>query len=180
MNLLNRTRCYTVGAMQYANGQSWRVKTRESLNKLGVTVFDPYHKPFVTPIPEDDAARAELKHWMDSGQYDRVAERMKEVRSDDLRLVDLSDFFIVQIIPNVASWGSAEELSWSVRCKKPIFIFIDHPDGKRATPLWVMGQLPHKYIYNSLDEILKVLHDIDSGKKEIDSKRWRLLLPEYR
>jgi hypothetical protein len=42
------------------------------------------------------------------------------------------------------------------------------------------GVLPHKYIYSSIDDALKVIHDIDSGKKATDSDRWRLLRPEFR
>jgi len=39
---------------------------------------------------------------------------------------------------------------------------------------------PHKYIYNSLDEIVEMLYAIDNGDKKIDSERWRLLKKEYR
>jgi hypothetical protein len=39
---------------------------------------------------------------------------------------------------------------------------------------------PHKYIYDSVDNISKMLIKIDNGKKEIDSDRWRLLKKEYR
>ena len=52
--------------------------------------------------------------------------------------------------------------------------------GKAKTPLWMLGMLPHKYIYNSVDEILDMLYAIDSGSKPIDSDRWRLLRKEYR
>ena len=47
---------------------------------------------------------------MDTGQYDKVSQRMKAVRRDDLRLVDLSDFFIVYINPKIPSWGSGRNL----------------------------------------------------------------------
>ena len=35
---------------------------------------------------------------------------MSIVRSYDLNLVDRSDFIVAHILPDVASWGSAEEL----------------------------------------------------------------------
>jgi hypothetical protein len=164
--------------MQYADGQNWRQRVIDSLSPLGIKVFNPYQKPFINEIKEDEEARQQLQSWMNAKEYDKVAERMKQVRSDDLRLCDVSDFAIVQIIPKVASWGSAEELTTFVRMKKPIFVFIE--GGKQHTPFWIMGQLPHKYIYNSLEEVLEMIKKIDSGQVEIDSKRWRLLRHEYR
>ena len=52
--------------------------------------------------------------------------------------------------------------------------------GKSKTPLWMLGMLPHKYIYDSVDEIIEMIYAIDSENKEIDSDRWRLLRKEYR
>jgi|SRR5579862_2751499 len=177
-NLLRGTRLYTIGAMEYQDGQGWRNDVKSTLEPLGITVFDPYHKPFVNEIKEDEEARISLKEGMETGNYDSVAQRMKAVRSDDLRLVDLSDFFIVYINPKIPSWGSAEEIYWANRLKKPIFLFVE--GGKSKTPLWIMGTLPHKYIYNNLTEVLETIKKVDSGKKVIDSDRWRLLKPEFR
>ena len=178
MNNLWGTRVYTVGAMQYADGQNWRAKVKDELNSLGITIFDPYHKPFINEITEDEDARNKLSEWMENEEYDKVTERMKQVRSDDLRLCDVSDFAIVQVIPKVASWGSAEELVTFVRMKKPIFMFV--VGGKKNAPLWCLGQIPHKYIYDSVDEVIDTIKKIDNGEIKIDSNRWRLLKKEYR
>lgn len=178
MNELWKTRVYTVGAMEYANGENWRNKVKSVLTPMGVTVFDPYHKPFVTSEAEDESARTQFAQWRQNGEYDKLAKAFKQIRSDDLRLCDISDFAIVQIIPNVASWGSAEELTTFVRMKKPIFLFVE--GGKQKTPYWIFGQIPHKYIYNSVDEVLDTLKKIDSGEIAIDSERWRLLQKEIR
>lgn len=181
MGLLSNTRVYTVGSMQYENGEGWRKVAEKELGGLGITVFNPYTKPFINQIREDDEARAQLAKDMKLGtpsSYDRVAVHMKHVRSDDLRLCDISDFFIVYINPKIATWGSAEELTTANRMKKPVFIFVE--GGKTQTPLWVMGMIPHKYIYNSLDEILNILKKIDSGDILADSGRWRLLQSKYR
>jgi nucleoside 2-deoxyribosyltransferase len=177
-NLLKGTRVYTIGSMEYEDGQGWRNEVKDALNPLGITVFDPYHKPFVNEIKEDNDARYTLKHWMETNDFEKVSARMKEVRRDDLRLVDISDFFIVYINPKIPSWGSAEEIYWANRLKKPIFLFVE--GGKNKTPLWIMGTIPHKYIYNNLQEIIDLLISIDAGKKKLDSTRWRLLRPEFR
>jgi|TARA_R110002153_G_scaffold5754_5_gene26626 hypothetical protein len=178
MNLLYKTKTYLVGHMQYLSGRDWREEVAEKLSPLNITCFDPYKKPFVKDVEEDEASRVEMEGWMSTGQFDKVSERMKTVRSYDLNLVDRSDFIIAHIVPNVASWGSAEEITTAIRMKKPTFISVQ--GGKSKAPLWLLGMLPHKYIYNSLDGIIKMLYDIDIEKKPIDSDRWRLLQKQFR
>ena len=178
VNLLENTKTYLVGHMQYASGRDWREEVTEKLWELNITCFDPYKKPFIKDVEEDEASRQEMETWMKTKQYDRVSDRMKTVRSYDLNLVDRSDFIIANLVPDVASWGSAEELTTAVRMKKPIFISME--GGKSHTPLWMLGMLPHKYIYNSIEEIVDMLYAIDSGNKPIDSDRWRLLKKEFR
>ncbi len=179
-NILKRTRCYLIGHMQYVNGEGWRTKLKTDLSDRNITFFDPYHKPFVNDIPEDVGSREEMLKWMKTHQYDLVAERMWAVRAYDLRLVDISDFFVANIVPDKASWGSAEEIVTAIRGKKPVFLSIDHPDGKAACPLWIMGMIPHKYIYNNVDEIVTTLKAIDDGIIKTNSDRWRLLKEDLR
>ena len=115
---------------------------------------------------------------MRTKQYDRVAERMKTVRAYDLNLVDRSDFIVAHLVPEVASWGSAEEIVTAVREKKPVFVSME--GGKSKTPLWMLGMFPHKYIYNTIDEVIEMLYAVDNTNKPIDSDRWRLLRKEFR
>jgi len=164
--------------MQYAEGRSWREKATEEMQKMGITVFDPYKKPFIDDVKEDETVRAALKVSLENGDFDTVAARMKPVRNFDLRLCDISDFLVAHIIPNLVSWGSAEELVTACRMKKPTFISIE--GGKNKCPLWLLGMFPHKYIYNNNEEVMDMLRKIDSGEKKIDSDRWRLLKMEYR
>jgi nucleoside 2-deoxyribosyltransferase len=178
MNLLERTKTYLVGHMQYVSGRNWREEVSDRLSSINITCFDPYKKPFVKDVEEDEASRQEMETWMKTKQYDRVTERMKTVRSYDLNLVDRSDFIIAHLVPDVASWGSAEEIVTAVRMKKPVFVSME--GGKSKAPLWMLGMFPHKYIYNSLDEVIEMLYAIDSGSKTIDSDRWRLLRKDFR
>ena len=178
MNMLFKTKTYLVGHMQYLSGRNWREEVTERLKALEISCFDPYKNPFIKDVEEDEASRQEMETWMKTKQYDRVTERMKTVRAYDLNLVDRSDFIIAHLVPDVASWGSAEEIVTAVRMKKPIFISME--GGKAKTPLWMLGMLPHKYIYNSLDEIIDMLYAIDNGNKSIDSDRWRLLQKKFR
>lgn len=178
MNLLKRTRTYLVGHMQYADGRDWREYAEAELTPLGIVIFNPYKKPFVKDVDESEDARAKLLQNMSDGHFSDVAKRMKLIRSYDLNLVDRSDFIVAHILPSVASWGSAEEIVTAVRMKKPIFISVE--GGKKATPLWVMGMIPHHYIYDSVEDSIGMIKKINSGEKEIDSDRWRLLRESLR
>ena len=166
--------------MQYADGRGWRDVIKKEFRNRSITFFDPYYKPFIHEVPEDESSREEMKHWMETEQYDLVAQRMKEVRGYDLRLCDISDWFIAVIKPSIASWGSAEEISTIIREKKPLFLIIDDPNGKKSCPLWLMGIMPHKYIYGSLDEAIETIKAIDDGIIKMSSDRWKLLQPQLR
>ena len=175
---LEGTKTYLVGHMQYISGRDWREDITEDLGPLDITCFNPYDKPFIKDVEEDEATRQEMEVWMKTKQYDRVTERMKTVRAYDLNLVDRSDFIVAHLVPDVASWGSAEEIVTAVRMKKPVFVSME--GGKAKTPLWMLGMFPHKYIYNNVDEIVDMLYAIHNGEKDIDSDRWRLLRKRYR
>ena len=111
--------------MQYASGRDWREYVENELEKLNITTFNPYKKPFVKDVKEDEDARHSLDHCQKHGYFNDVAQRMSLVRSYDLNLVDRSDFIIAHLLPEVASWGSAEELVTAVRMKKPIIISLN-------------------------------------------------------
>lgn len=177
-NLLYKTKTYLVGAMQYKNGEGWRNNISLALKEMSITIFDPYHKPFLKDIRENEETRKNIDKLMEDGHYDEVQERMKEIRAYDLNLVDRSDFIVAYIDPQTPTFGTVEELVTAVRMKKPTFIAIE--GGKKKTPFWLLGMFPHKYFYNNVEEITDMLKKIDSGEKEIDSDRWRLLRKEYR
>ena len=176
--LLEKTKTYLVGHMQYASGRDWREHVEKELAPLNIQIFNPYKKPFVKDVEEDEDTRLSIAHCMEHGYFNDVAERMSLIRSYDLNLVDRSDFIIAHILPEVASWGSAEEIVTAVRMKKPLFISVE--GGKHKTPLWMMGMLPHHYIYDSVEDAIDMIKQIDNGEKKIDSDRWRLLRKELR
>ena len=180
VNFLCKTRCYLIGSMEFVNGEGWRNTVKSKLDGRNITFFDPYHKPFIDDVPEDDASRKDMLHWRETEQYDLVAQRMKQVRAYDLRLCDISDWFIAVIKPSIASWGSAEEITTLIREKKTIFLVIDDPKGKRACPLWLFGVLPHKYIYDSLDDAINTIKANDDGIVRISNDSFKLLKPEMR
>ena len=177
-NLLDKTRVYLIGQMQYMDGSGWRDIVQKELNKLGVIVFNPYNHPFVNSSIEDNDAREKIDTLIKEKNYDEVSNIIRKIRAEDLRCVDICDFCFVYINPKYPTVGSWEEIFWANRMKKPIFFCVE--GGLDKLPMWMFGVIPHKYVYGSIDEALEVLKQIDSGEKEIDSDRWRLLRKEFR
>ena len=167
-----------MGPMEYENGNTWRIALQERLKSLKIHFFNPYSKPFIEYFSEDESARMDLKGKMAARNFEPVHEVMKKVRADDLRLCDISDFGIARIVPTVPTFGTMEEISWFVRCKKPLFIYIE--GGKEKTPLWLTGMIPDCYIFDSQAEVEEVIIKISKGSIPMDDSRWRLLRKEFR
>ena len=176
--ILYRTRVYLSGQMQYFDGEPWRVKVGKEFEKRGIIVFSPYNHPFIGCTQENSDVAEYIKTLIAQNKYDEVAALVKKVRVEDLRTVDIADFIFCYLNPKYPTVGTWEEVFWANRMKKPIFFVVE--GGKAKCPFWMYGVIPHKYIYDSIGDALKMVLDIDDGVKPIDSARWRLLKTEYR
>ena len=176
-NPLFKCRCTVIGSMQYASGRAIRSEMTEELGKYGITVFDHYSKPLVSDVKEDEDDREYMKSLLASGEYDKLAA-LRNIRTFDLKLIDVSDFIVFVFDPKVLTCGSWEEFFLANRAKRPIF-FIN-TEGKKATPYWIFWTIPHKYIYGSVSEFYQVISDICTNKHPIDNDRWKLLKSELR
>jgi nucleoside 2-deoxyribosyltransferase len=176
--ILDKTRCYLSGHMQYKNGAAWRENTQNVLEDMGVKVFNPYKSIYIEPILEGPEQFATLKQLMNEEKLEEVRTKFSKVRNYDLGLVDKSDFIVCHIYPEIASWGTGEELAMAALQRKPTFISVE--GGRTKCPLWIAAQFPSRYIYNSQEELLETLRKINSGEIIADSDRWRLLKPDFR
>lgn len=180
-NHLENTKTYLIGHMQYADGMPWRDEFKKATQHLKLTYFDPYEKSAYLDewfIDESEERRKVCLAHMEQGNYDYVSNKFKQIRRHDLSLCDKSDFVVGKIIPNVASWGAAEELATSVKIKKPVFLIVE--GGKKKTPLWIMGMIPHKFIYDSVEDVVRALDRLDAGIDSFDPAYWRLLKKHLR
>lgn len=162
----------------HREGEEWRLHIQKQLSDTGIIFFSPYQRPFLNDIPEDEEARKELAEGIRKKDFDFVSDRMKQIRSHDLRLCDVSDFLIVRLDPAIPTYGSVEEITTMVRQKKPMFIYV--VGGKEKIPLWLLGMHPHKYFYETLEDLIQTIREIDQEVIELSSDRWKLLKPEYR
>lgn len=171
MNRLRGTRAYLSGAMGLAidHGVMWREEISGLLQLLGVTVLDPCDKPIDIGLEriEDIERRTILKN---DKQFDQLAKEMKLIRCVDLRMVDISDFMIVNIDIDTYTVGTWEEVFLANRQKKPIIAHIEQ--RKINTPDWLFGTIPHQMIFSEWNEVIDYLKHVDAGRITEDYKRW--------
>jgi nucleoside 2-deoxyribosyltransferase len=179
MNVLNKTKVYLAGNLENAisNTNTWRDYVKNELSSLNITFLSPLERMFTDDMPEDESTQRTVKMLRANGEFDVVHEHMKKIIRKDLRLVDVSDFFIFNFDIKTPTYGTMHELVLASQQRKPVFISVG---DKRQCPLWIMGLFNHKYIYNNVEEIVDVLKRIDSGEIEINNGRWRLLKQEFR
>jgi hypothetical protein len=169
---LRNQRVYLAGAMDRVpdRGSTWRDNITPFLENLGLTVFNPIKKPCLEGN-EDHETHSYKTKLKSSGQYDELAMIMKGIRAVDLRLVDISDFLIVNIDVDVHACGTYEEISLANRSKKPILIHIEQ--GKSHAPDWLFGTIPHQMIFSNWDELKRYLNQVNSSVFMETYKRWQ-------
>lgn len=173
MNRLCGTRTYLVGAMDRVadGGVGWRDKVSEFLEELGVIVFNPCLKHEIMDYAfEDIENRKRRQNLKDARNYDALVRDIKDIRSTDLRMVDVVDFYIVNIDTDVHACGTYEEIVTANRQKKPILIHVEQ--GKQGTPDWLFGMIPHEHIFTDWACLYEYLENVNSGKDKKSYNRW--------
>ena len=168
---LKNQRVYLAGAMDRVSdrGNGWRDSITPFLESLGVIVFNPIKKPIM--IGQEDEATHKFKIKLKLEQnYDELSQLMKVIRSVDLRLVDISDFMIVNLDLDVHPCGTYEEIFWANRQKKPIIVHM--VQGKQKAPDWLFGTIPHEMIFSSWQTIQDYLNHINTYSKIETFNRW--------
>jgi nucleoside 2-deoxyribosyltransferase len=171
MNRLINQRVYLAGAMDRVadRGNGWRDSITPFLESLGIVVFNPIKKP--TTVGMEDLTVHKLKQQLKLDQnYDELSQIMKTIRSVDLRLVDISDFLIVNLDLDIHPCGTYEEIFWANRQKKPIIIHM--VQGKQSAPDWLFGTIPHQMIFSSWEDIKQYLSIVNSQTEIQTFNRW--------
>lgn len=172
MNRLKNQRVYLAGAMDRVadRGSTWRDNITPFLENLGVVVFNPIKKP--TDIGTEDAESHVTKTKLKSQRrFDELSAMMKTIRAVDLRLVDISDFLVVNLDLEVHPCGTYEEIFEANRSKKPILIHVEQ--GKDHTPDWLFGTIPHQMFFSNWDDIRNYLLHINNDENIDTYNRWR-------
>lgn len=171
MNRLDNQRVYLAGPMDRVadRGATWRDDITPFLKNMGVKVLNPIYKPINIGV-EDENTHTIKQKLKNEENYDELSKIMKEIRNVDLRMVDISDFLIVNLDLDIHPCGTLEEIFWANRQKKPILIHM--VQGKKHTPDWLFGTIPHNMIFSSWIELKQYIVYINNSP-EIDLyKRW--------
>jgi nucleoside 2-deoxyribosyltransferase len=133
MNRLKNQRVYLAGAMDRVpdRGSTWRDNITPFLEEMGSIVFNPITKPTNTGLEDSDSHMVKTK-LKQRERYDELSEMMKVIRRVDLRLVDISDFLVVNLNLDIHPCGTYEEIFWANRQKKPIIVHMEQ--GKINAP----------------------------------------------
>lgn len=171
MNRLLHARGYLCGAMDRVadGGEEWRVKLQHELADLGIFWLDPTHKPIDIGL-EDAENRAMVGRYKVAGMFAEAGEAYKAVRHVDLRMVDISDFLVVNIDLDVHACGTYEETFLANRQKKPIILRVEQ--GKVHTPNWLLATIPHQMIFSTWDEVIAYLRYIAADNNVDTFNRW--------
>lgn len=171
MNRLKNQRVYLAGAMDRVidRGTGWRDSITPFLESLGIVVFNPISKPTNIGLEDHDTHQIKIK-LKQMARYDELSAMMKTIRAVDLRLVDISDFLIVNLDLTVHPCGTLEEIFWANRQKKPIIVHM--VQGKQSAPDWLFGTIPHEMIFSSWDTIKIYLLQIHNDPEIKTYNRW--------
>jgi nucleoside 2-deoxyribosyltransferase len=172
MNRLQGQRVYLAGAMDRVadRGAGWRDNITPFLESIGITVFNPLKKP--TEVGKENEEVCKLKNeYKSQEKYEELSNLMKIIRSVDLRLVDISDFLIVNLDLDTHPCGTYEEIFLANRSKKPVIVHMEQ--GKIHAPDWLFGTIPHQMIFSTWEELKNYISDIDQKKEIQHQNRWR-------
>lgn len=171
MNRLTNQRVYLAGAMDRVadRGNGWRDNITPFLESLGVVVFNPIKKPSTIGLEDETTHKHKLQLKYEE-KYDELSYLMKSIRAIDLRLVDISDFLIVNLDLDVHPCGTYEEIFWANRQKKPIIIHM--VQGKHKAPDWLFGTIPHEMIFSSWDQVQDYVYKIHTMSEIKSYNRW--------
>lgn len=159
MNRLAMNRGYLCGAMDRATdgGVGWRQDIVGSLSELKILWLDPCRKPIDIGVEDLENRGMRLKAKR-AGDFEFIRNQMRQIRPVDLRMVDVSDFLIVNLDLSIHATGTYEELFWANRCKKPILVRIEQ--GVEHTPDWLFGTLPFEMIFSTWEQVKTYMRHI--------------------
>lgn len=170
MNRLSKLKAYLIGAMDRASdgGVGWRNYVTSYLKDKEIVVLDPCNKPIKNALPEN-YVRGEINKLKEEGKFEELL-KFKTIRTTDLRMVDLADFYIFHLDMDIHTCGSYEEFFLGNRQKKPCLVVCKQ--GKKEAPNWLFWCIPHLHIFNSFEELFTYLDSIDSGSHLDETGRW--------
>ncbi len=170
MGYLNKKSCYLIGpiAQDAKDGILWRDEITPGLNEFGVFVRDPCKKTGVLGEVGDD--KYKFRQMIKERKFMECKKAFYPVMKADLRMVDLSDFCIMEYLPKVATVGSIQELITARKeQKKPVLVHCAEKDLDDFNP-WILALIKDNWLFTEWKDMFTYLKQIDTGN--IDSSHW--------
>jgi hypothetical protein len=176
MNKLKGQICYLAGYIdddKDGSAKSWRIDMTKFLNGLGIGVHNPCDKPIInTTVNEDENFVKSVQSLKEEGYYDKASDVMKEIVRQDLKMVDLSHFVVLNINRDSHMCGSYTEFTYACMMRKPVLVYCRQ--GIPSISNWMWGLGDHHYFYDDWEQLKQQIRNIDSGLDSCDMNgKWR-------
>jgi nucleoside 2-deoxyribosyltransferase len=176
--ILDKSVCYLAGPIDFDEtlGVSFRQQIMEEAKKrkMGIKFLDPTHK-LESLTPDVGEEQEEIQRLKKNKSWKKLRKLMRNIVRSDLRQVDVSDFLIVMVDTSIHMCGTYHELILADLQKKPVLAIIK--GGKERSSSWLFGILDPDYMFDSIEECIDYLDDVNKGKVELNH-RWVLFRKE--
>jgi hypothetical protein len=174
MSELDGIKVFLSGAMDRCDddGIEWRQEFRQKAEAAGLNFkyFDPTDKPDGV-APEIGLEKHEIKQALVDGNWEYAAEKSREVRHVDLRMIDSTNLYVVYLDLNVHACGTYNEFFEAEDQQKPQFVIMAPHHEKYDIPLWLVGIVREDEVFAGIDDCVEHLTKIDAGEIKQD-ERW--------
>ncbi len=142
---------YLAGPMEMAkdSGENWRKKLKPELEKLGYKVIDPSE---AENAPEVCKTLHECK---EQGRWDEFVEIVDKIIQRDKKSVMTSDLIIARWDTEIKSYGTSDEIRWSLDKGIPIYTVLYGKVTNESS--WMMCKLRKTRIFDSFTKLLEEL-----------------------
>lgn len=175
MGKLDNIQIYLAGPINFVadDGVGWRQKLKKLVGDFNdkIKFFDPCNKP--SDLQSEVGYEKEyVRKLKCGGQWDEVTKFVKNYRRSDLRMVDHSHAFVIYVDTSVHMCGSYDELHFAEAAHKPRYAIL--PNGMVNAPDWLFSQIRHEHMFDSVENFVEYLEQLDSGETPLDD-RWVLI-----
>ena len=191
-NYLHGARVYLAGPMDFVASREtekrfgWRSRVKEFLERLGVTVFDPWEKPRIRGLLE--YGKEDAKTIKNRDRWTFATTCLDAIwEAGALRMVDISDFVIAYCPTDIYSVGTVHEIIVARSQHKPV-LFVSPPTERNSsgTPsLWYLPLIGSESFFDGfgfrekpfLDQFEKWREKSPLDERELERPPERPLLP---
>lgn len=156
--------------------KSWREDITTFLQSINIGVLNPCDKSVIrnSKINEDENFLSYIESLKTEKKYKEIQEIMQEIVRVDLKMVDLSNFLILNIERDVHMCGSYAEQTLACFQRKPILVHCS--SGINKIPNWLFGVCDPELFFDNWQALKDYIESVNNGViiDDMDSK-WRFI-----